>query len=77
MADEGIYIRKINQAFFAFYGSYATSAASASPIGDQLEELHGQSRTLGEFLEIVGNFDEVEDLANYLRPAGIGHIHGE
>ena len=77
MADEGIYIRKINQAFFAFYGSYATNAASASPIGDQLEELPGQSRTLGEFLQIVGNFDEVEDLANYLRPSGIGHIHGE
>ena len=73
MADEGIYIRKINQAFFAFYGSYAASAASVSPIGGQLDELRDQSRTLGEFLKIVGEFDQVEDLVDYLGTGELGH----
>ena len=67
IAHNGIFIRKINQAFFAFHGSYATGAASVSPIGDQLEELRGQVQTLEEFLKTVGEFDQVEDLADYLR----------
>ena len=73
IADKGIFIRKINQAFFAFYGSYAASAASVSPIGGQLDELRDQSRTLGEFLKIVGEFDQVEDLVDYLGTGEFGH----
>ena len=65
--DNGIYIRKINQAFFAFYGSYATGSASVSPIGDQLDELHDGTESLEEFLKTVGEFDRVEDLADYLK----------
>lgn len=64
--DHGYFIRKINQAFFAFHGSYATGAASVSPIGDQLQELRGGSETLEEFLKTVGTFDRVGDLADYL-----------
>jgi len=66
IAYNGIFIRKINQAFFAFHGSYATGAASISPIGDQLEELLRQIQTLEEFLKTVGEFDQVEDLADSL-----------
>ena len=64
--DNGYFIRKINQAFFAFHGSYATGAASVSPIGDQLEELNSEAGSLGEFLKTVGRFDQVEDLEEYL-----------
>ena len=64
--DNGIYIRKINQAFFAFYGSYATGSASVSPIGEQLDELHGGTESLEEFLKTVGEFDRVDDLTDYL-----------
>jgi hypothetical protein len=64
--DNGIYIRKINQAFFAFHGSYATGAASVSPIGDLLEELRDGSESLEEFLKTVAEFDDVEDLPEYL-----------
>ena len=67
--DNGIYIRKINQAFFAFHGSYATGAASVSPIGDLLEELRDGSESLEEFLKTVAEFDRVEDLRKYL---GVG-----
>jgi len=66
MDDNGYFVRKINQAYFAFHGSYATGAASVSPIGDQLEELRAGTRTLEEFLKTVGRFGRVEDLADYL-----------
>ncbi|MDA1129211.1 MAG: hypothetical protein O2913_11020 [Chloroflexi bacterium] len=62
----GYFVRKINQAFFAFHGSYATGAGSVSPIGDQLEELNDGSGSLEEFLKTVGEFDLVEELADYL-----------
>ena len=66
LEDNGYFIRKINQAFFAFHGSYATSAGSVSPIGDQLEELNAGTGSLEEFIEIVGRFDRVGDLEDYL-----------
>ena len=66
LGDNGHYIRKINQAFFAFHGSYATGAASVSPIGDQLEELRADAGSLEDFLKTVGRFNRVEDLADYL-----------
>jgi len=65
--DNGIFIRKINQAFFAFHGSYATGAASVSPIGDQLEELLDGTDSLEEFLKTIGEFSRFEDLPDYLR----------
>ena len=64
--DNGYFVRKINQAFFAFHGSYATGAASVSPIGDQLEELNAGTESLEEFIKTVGRFDRVQDLADYL-----------
>ena len=66
LGDNGHYIRKINQAFFAFHGSYATGAASVSPIGDQLEELRADAGSLEDFLKTVGRIDRVEELADYL-----------
>jgi len=64
--DNGIFIRKINQAFFAFHGSYATGAASLSPIGDLLEELRDGSDSVEEFLKTVAEFGEADDLPEYL-----------
>ena len=64
--DHGYSFRKINQAFFAFHGSYATGAASVSPIGDQLEELSAEADSLEQFLKTVGEFDRVGNLAEYL-----------
>ncbi len=53
LAERGYYIRKLNQAYFAFHGTYAFSPASVSPVGEQLEELRGYSPNLGEFLAAV------------------------
>ena len=66
LLPRGYRIRKINQAFFAFYGSYATSAASVSPIEGQLRELRRESRSLGEFLNTVAQFSTYEEFLAYL-----------
>ena len=46
-------LRRINQAFFAFNGVYATSAASSSPIGPLLLALRDGAPTLADFLAQV------------------------
>ena len=66
MEDNGRFIRKLNQAFFAFYGSYATGAGSVSPIGDQLEQLRLEAGSIGEFVKTVGGFKRVSDLEVHL-----------
>ena len=49
--ENGFAIRKLNQAYFAFHGTYAESGASVSPIGDQL----------AEFRELVPDFEALID----------------
>jgi len=46
----GHYIRKLNQAYFAFHGAYADSPTSISPIGVELRELRDRSNSLKDFL---------------------------
>jgi hypothetical protein len=60
--EQGYRLRKLNQAYFAFYGSYATNPSAANPIGGQLEWLRGQSATLREYLQRVSSFSRHEDL---------------
>jgi hypothetical protein len=66
LLERGYRIRKINQAYFAFYGSYATSAASISPIEGQLRDLRRQSETLGEFLNTVAQFSSYQEFLEYI-----------
>ncbi|MDP6226128.1 MAG: hypothetical protein QF714_00240 [Dehalococcoidia bacterium] len=66
LAANGSFIRKINQAFFAFHGSYATSAASISPIDGQLRGLQSRSGTLEEFIKTVGRFGSYREFLGYL-----------
>ena len=69
MAANGLVIRKINQAFFAFHGSYATSAASISPIDEQLKELQSRSDSLEDFVKTVSNFDSYQEFLERLEQA--------
>ena len=66
LVEHGYRIRKINQAFFAFYGSYATSAAADSPIEGQLRGLRERSDSLGEFLRTVSRFSTYQEFLDYL-----------
>ncbi|MCY3691639.1 MAG: hypothetical protein OXI54_10955 [Chloroflexota bacterium] len=65
---EGYPIRKLNQAYFAFHGAYATTgAAGVSVIGEQVLELRRRSPSLAEFLRTAAQFTGAEDLADYVK----------
>ena len=54
--DHGYRIRKLNQAYFAFYGAYADSpggAAGADPVGEAVRLLRAQITTLTDFLNRI------------------------
>ena len=63
--SQGYDIRKINQAYFAFYGSYATGPGSVSPIGPQLRDLRRRSGSLKEFLDTVAQFGSYQEYLDY------------
>ena len=60
--ENGYPIRKLNQAYFAFHGSYGTGAAATSPIGPKLERLRSLTPDLRTFLAVVRGFTAVDDL---------------
>ena len=62
LASRGYYIRKLNQAYFAFYGSYATGPASVDPIGEALQRLRRESASLKEFVNTVAAMASHEEL---------------
>jgi hypothetical protein len=66
LLERGYRIRKINQAYFAFYGSYATSAVSVSPIEGQLRQLRKRSDTLEDFLKTLSRFSTYQEFLDHL-----------
>ena len=67
--ENGYHIRKLNQAYFAFHGSYGTGAAATSPIGPKLQRLRELSPDLRTFLETVRWFTSEADLDKALAKA--------
>ncbi len=53
LESQGYYIRKLNQAYFAFHGTYADSPTSIDPIGTDMKKLRSESTSIKEFLERV------------------------
>ena len=67
----GYRLRRLNQAYFAFHGTYAdTGAAGVSVVGQQIEELRQRSPTLADFLRTAAQFKTPEELAEYLDAPG-------
>jgi hypothetical protein len=67
LASMGYYIRKLNQAYFAFHGTYADSPTSISPIGIDLRKLRAQSASLKDFLDTVSVMTTGEDLRDSVK----------
>jgi hypothetical protein len=67
LAENGYYIRKLNQAYFAFHGTYADSPTSISPIGGELKTLREQSTSLKDFLDSVASIKSREDLTDLIK----------
>jgi hypothetical protein len=63
----GYYIRKLNQAYFAYEGTYADSPAFISPIGLELKELRSQSASLKYFLNTVSSMTSHQELRDSIR----------
>ncbi len=64
--ENGYPIRKLNQAYFAFYGTYADLPAAVSPIGDQVKRFRELVPDLGEFLGEVSEISSYEEFLNRL-----------
>ncbi|MCZ6538710.1 MAG: hypothetical protein O6922_02635, partial [Chloroflexi bacterium] len=65
LLEHGHSIRKINQAYFAFHGTYAESPTSTSPIARYLWDLREQVDTVGELVKLLrplGSYEEFEQL---------------
>ncbi len=61
LQTHGIYIRKINQAYFAFAGSYGESGSSISPIASRLWELRQTTSSAGEFVDAVAGVSSIQE----------------
>jgi len=67
--ENGYRIRKLNQAYFAFYGAYADQPGGAAgavedPIGDAVRKLRAQSPSLAAFLNRISwmwRLDQLQD----------------
>ncbi len=67
--EHGYIIRKLNQAYFAFYGSYAdspTGPAGADPVGAAVRELYARSADLRSFVDQMAWLTSFEGLQRLL-----------
>jgi hypothetical protein len=67
--SQGYYIRRLNQAYFAFYGTYASSPSSVNPIGEMLRDLRENSLSVNGFIKItsgIKNLDDLNKLSDYI-----------
>jgi len=65
LCDGGFCLRRLNQAHFAWFGTYAARADATDPLGPQIFALRERSDSLAEFLEVIrsaGSRAEVEAL---------------
>lgn len=66
LAANGVSIRKINQAYFAFYGTYADTPQSSNPIGPKIEDVWKRTQDVGVFLALMREVRSVGDLDRVL-----------
>jgi hypothetical protein len=71
--ENGYRLRKINQAYFAFYGAYADQpggASGADPVGQAVRSFRAQSSTLAEFVKRVSWVTSFESLNELVKGGG-------
>jgi hypothetical protein len=69
--ENGYHIRKLNQAFFAFYGAYADvpgGAAGEDPVGAAVRALRAQSSNLADFLNRISWMTSYQQVVDALKP---------
>jgi hypothetical protein len=66
LRQEGIFFRRINQAFFAWHGSYAARPDAVDPLGPQIIELRNRAGTLDEFVRLIRGVTSRTDVVELL-----------
>ena len=64
--SKGVYIRRINQAYFAFHGSYADTPGSIDPIGPKLQTLRDRAGSAARFVRLARGLSSEADLDRLL-----------
>ncbi len=67
--QHGVYIRRINQAYFAFFGSYADTPSSIDPIGPKLQRLRDRAGSVTDFVRLARSLTSEADLDRLLAEA--------
>ncbi len=75
LVEQGHNLRRLNQAYFAFHGSYALSPASVDPTGPQLWALRAASPSLKAFVDRVGWLNSYEDYLVWLEEMEIDGVN--
>ena len=63
----GVSIRRINQAYFAWFGVYAARPDAIDPLGPQLREIRERSSSLSAFMAVVRGADSRSDIERTLQ----------
>lgn len=77
LLDHAYKIRKINQAYFAFHGTYAESPSSTSPNARYLWDLREQVDSVGELVKLLRSLSTYEQFEQLLVKRGIELEEGE
>lgn len=73
LQEHGLFIRKINQAYFAFNGSYGDNPASVSPIGEQVQEFRTYVENAGELVKVIQGINSYEGFLQRLERERSAH----
>ena len=71
--DNGYRIRRLNQAYFAFYGAYADvpgGAAGVDPVSAAVRMLRAESLSLADFIRQISWVTSFERLQRLTQPGG-------
>lgn len=66
LGEHGYSIRRLNQAYFAFHGSYADTPGSIDPIGPKMQTLLGKSGSPGAFVRLAAGITSRSELDQVL-----------
>ena len=73
LVSHGYYIRKLNQAYFAFYGSYASGpAGSVDPVVEEIQRFRRASPSLKTFVDRMAAATSYEAFRSIARQAAAG-----
>ena len=59
--EAGFYIRKLNQAYFAFNGTYAEQPESSSPVGEQMKDIRAASADVSALIATVSRVSTIAE----------------